>query len=115
MPTYQYVCEACNDEFEVVQSFTDPTLSEHDPGCGGHVRKRFNAVGVVFKGSGFYRNDSRGADTASSAGESSSESKPAAATSSESATPAKTESKPSTPAPASTPSKTTTPAKTSAA
>jgi len=61
VPTYQYVCESCDDQFEVVQSFTDPTLATHDgdDGCGGAVRKRFGAVGVVFKGSGFYRTDSR--------------------------------------------------------
>ena len=114
VPTYSYVCEACNDEFDVVQSFSDATLTEHDPGCGGHLRKRFNAVGVVFKGSGFYRNDSRGADTSSDGASSSSSSKPA-----ESSTPAKTETAstpaaaPSSPAPSSpAPS---TPAKTSAA
>ena len=114
MPTYQYVCEACNDEFEVVQSFTDATLTEHDPGCGGHVRKRFNAVGVVFKGSGFYRNDSRGTDTsASPPATSTSESKPASTSSSPSEGTTKTESKPSTPAPST--SAPATPAKTSAA
>ncbi len=60
MPTYQYACTdpACANRFELVQSFTDPNASEC-PVCAGTVRKVFSAVGVVFKGSGFYRNDSR--------------------------------------------------------
>jgi putative FmdB family regulatory protein len=64
MPTYQYACvnADCGSEFELVQSFTDPAASQC-PVCEGSVRKVFSAVGVVFKGSGFYRNDSRnGAD-----------------------------------------------------
>ena len=58
MPTYQYVCTDCGSDLEAVQSFSEPSLSEC-PTCGGKLRKRFSAVGVVFKGSGFYRNDSR--------------------------------------------------------
>lgn len=58
MPTYQYVCTACATPHEAVQAFTDPPLSEC-PVCGGQLRKVFSSVGVVFKGSGFYRNDSR--------------------------------------------------------
>jgi putative FmdB family regulatory protein len=60
MPTYQYACvnADCGNEFELVQSFTDPAASEC-PICGQPVRKRFGSVGVVFKGSGFYRTDSR--------------------------------------------------------
>ena len=60
MPTYQYACTTpeCGNRFELVQSFTDPTASEC-PVCAGPVRKVFSAVGVVFKGSGFYRTDSR--------------------------------------------------------
>jgi len=60
MPTYQYACtnSACGERFELVQSFTDPAASEC-PVCEGPVRKVFSAVGVVFKGSGFYRTDSR--------------------------------------------------------
>jgi putative FmdB family regulatory protein len=58
VPTYQYVCTDCASELEAVQSFSDPSLTEC-PTCGGKLRKRFGAVGVVFKGSGFYRNDSR--------------------------------------------------------
>lgn len=67
MPTYQYACTApgCGSRFELVQSFTDPNADEC-PTCGGAVRKVFSAVGVVFKGSGFYRNDSRKASGAKS-------------------------------------------------
>lgn len=61
MPTYQYRCTACGSDLEAVQKFTDPALTEC-PACGGSLRKVFNAVGVVFKGSGFYRTDSRAAN-----------------------------------------------------
>jgi len=59
MPTYEYECEQCHERVEAVQKFTDPTLSVC-PLCGGELRKIFSAVGIVFKGSGFYKNDSRG-------------------------------------------------------
>jgi len=58
VPTYQYTCTACGEPLEAVQSFSDHALTEC-PACGGSLRKVFSAVGVVFKGSGFYRNDSR--------------------------------------------------------
>jgi putative FmdB family regulatory protein len=58
VPTYAYACTACNHRFEVVQSFADDSLTVC-PECGGRLRKIFNAVGVVFKGNGFYRTDSR--------------------------------------------------------
>lgn len=58
MPTYQYRCTACGHDLEAVQKFSDAALTEC-PSCGGSLRKVFNAVGVVFKGSGFYRTDSR--------------------------------------------------------
>ena len=61
MPTYQYRCTECGHDLEAVQKFTDHALTEC-PNCRGQLRKVFNAVGVVFKGSGFYRNDSRSAD-----------------------------------------------------
>ncbi len=57
MPTYQYACTECGHAFEQFQSFSDDALTEC-PECQGRLRKVFNAVGVVFKGSGFYRNDS---------------------------------------------------------
>jgi putative FmdB family regulatory protein len=66
MPTYQYRCTECGRELEAVQKFSDPSLTEC-PYCSGPLRKVFNAVGVVFKGSGFYRTDSR-AKTDSAAG-----------------------------------------------
>jgi len=58
MPTYQYRCTECGADLEAVQKFSDPALTEC-PNCAGPLRKVFNAVGVVFKGSGFYRTDSR--------------------------------------------------------
>ena len=58
MPTYQYACTACDHSFEQFQSFSDDALTVC-PQCQGRLRKVFNAVGVVFKGSGFYRTDSR--------------------------------------------------------
>ncbi|NMO50287.1 FmdB family transcriptional regulator [Actinoplanes sp. TBRC 11911] len=60
MPTYQYACTECGHQLEAVQSFSDPALTEC-PNCSGKLRKVFNSVGIVFKGSGFYRNDSRSA------------------------------------------------------
>ncbi len=103
MPTYQYACTECGHAFEEFQSFSDDALTEC-PECGGKLRKLFNAVGVVFKGSGFYRTDSRTAPSEKSSSEESgstktettsdksdksdkkSESKPAAATTSSTST-----------------------------
>ena len=64
MPTYQYACTECGHAFEQVQSFSDDALTEC-PVCQGRLRKVFNAVGVVFKGSGFYRTDSRSGGSSS--------------------------------------------------
>ena len=64
MPTYQYACTECGERIEVVQRFTDGPLTEC-PSCGGPLRKVFSPVGVVFKGSGFYRTDSRNAASGS--------------------------------------------------
>ncbi|BDH55972.1 FmdB family zinc ribbon protein [Tsukamurella sp. PLM1] len=58
MPTYSYACKECGNSFDAVQSFSDEPLTVC-PECGGPLRKLFNSVGVVFKGSGFYRTDSR--------------------------------------------------------
>jgi putative FmdB family regulatory protein len=58
VPTYQYACTACDERLEVVQKFTDDALTVCDE-CGGQLRKVYSAVGIVFKGSGFYRTDSR--------------------------------------------------------
>ncbi len=58
MPTYAYACKDCGHAFDIVQSFSDSSLTSC-PECQGTLRKKFNSVGVVFKGSGFYRTDSR--------------------------------------------------------
>ncbi|KPC63217.1 FmdB family zinc ribbon protein [Streptomyces chattanoogensis] len=73
MPTYQYQCTACGEGLEAVQKFTDDALTEC-PSCNGRLKKVFSAVGIVFKGSGFYRNDSRGSSSSSSPAKSSSSS-----------------------------------------
>jgi putative FmdB family regulatory protein len=64
VPTYQYRCTECGGELEAVQKFTDDPLTVHED-CGGRLRKVFSPVGIVFKGSGFYRTDSRKGSTAS--------------------------------------------------
>ncbi|WP_081596340.1 FmdB family zinc ribbon protein [Cellulomonas massiliensis] len=111
MPTYAYACTVCGHQFEIQQSFTDESLTVC-PECSGRLRKLFSSVGVVFKGSGFYRNDARaggsqtgtkpaasgasGASTPSSdssSGSSSSTSSPAASSSS-SGSPSSTTSAP---------------------
>lgn len=86
MPTYQYSCTECGHFFEAVQSFSDDSLTVC-PECDGKLRKVFNAVGVVFKGSGFYRTDSRGSSTSSETATPAPKSEPAT-------TATKTESKP---------------------
>jgi len=58
VPTYSYACTECADRFDVVQAFTEDALTTCEK-CAGRLRKLFNSVGVVFKGSGFYRTDSR--------------------------------------------------------
>ncbi|UUS31556.1 MULTISPECIES: FmdB family zinc ribbon protein [Streptomyces] len=78
MPTYQYQCTECGEGLEAVQKFTDDALTEC-PSCQGRLKKVFSAVGIVFKGSGFYRNDSRGASSSSSPASSSSSSSSSAA------------------------------------
>ncbi|MYS10415.1 FmdB family transcriptional regulator [Streptomyces sp. SID6041] len=80
MPTYQYQCTECGEGLEAVQKFTDDALTEC-PQCQGRLKKVFSAVGIVFKGSGFYRNDSRGSSSSSSPAASKS-STPAASSSS---------------------------------
>ena len=59
MPTYEYACVECGNHIEVVQSMSDPPLAVC-AACGGRLRKVFSPIGIVFKGSGFYRTDSRG-------------------------------------------------------
>ena len=65
MPTYSYRCTACGNEFDVRQSFSDEPLTICEE-CGGKLRKLFNSVGIVFKGSGFYHNDSKSKSTLTS-------------------------------------------------
>ncbi len=102
MPTYQYACTACGQELEAVQTFTEPSLTEC-PACKGALRKVFSAVGVVFKGSGFYKTDSRSSSSATD--------KPAAAKSDTAASPAATT--PKSDSPAKSDSSSSTPTKTS--
>ena len=91
MPTYEYECTKCGQRSEVVQKFTDAALTTcHE--CGGDLRKVYSAVGVVFKGSGFYKTDSRGTSSAASTSTSKTPE----------ATPAATASATSTPAPSTT-------------
>ena len=71
MPTYSYACTECDNKFDIVQSFSDDSLTEC-PQCGAPVRKVYGSVGVVFKGSGFYRTDSRKSGSASESASSSS-------------------------------------------
>ena len=71
MPTYSYACTECDDRFDAVQSFSDATLTTCKK-CNGRLRKLFGNVGVVFKGSGFYRTDSRESGKSSANGKSSS-------------------------------------------
>ena len=118
MPTYPYACTACEHRFEIVQAFTDDTLTVCDQ-CNGRLRKVFSSVGVVFKGSGFYRNDSRstGAATPSSTGISADSSSPSEGGSADGgSTPAKsdTAAKSGTSAPATSSPTTSAPAKTAA-
>jgi putative FmdB family regulatory protein len=67
VPTYSYACTECGNRFDVVQAFTDDALTTCEQ-CSGRLRKLFNSVGVVFKGSGFYRTDSRESTKSSSNG-----------------------------------------------
>ncbi|MEU0565154.1 FmdB family zinc ribbon protein [Nonomuraea sp. NPDC005983] len=86
MPTYQYACNDCGEQLEAVQKFTDDALTVC-PKCEGNLRKVFSAVGIVFKGSGFYRTDNRSSSASTAATSSSSkpaESKPAESSSSSS-------------------------------
>jgi putative FmdB family regulatory protein len=65
MPLYEYRCRSCNHQFEIQQSFSDDALTLC-PECQGELRKVFNPVGIAFKGSGFYKNDSRPSSSSSS-------------------------------------------------
>lgn len=99
MPTYSYLCTECGDRFDKVQAFTDDALTTCEK-CSGRLRKLFNSVGVVFKGSGFYRTDSReaGKKTNGSSGESSGSGSDPGSGSSESKASSSAEKSTSTPA-----------------
>jgi putative FmdB family regulatory protein len=81
MPTYEYACKGCGEHLEVVQSFKDDPLTTC-PHCEGELRKVFGSIGIAFKGSGFYKTDSRPAESSSSTPSSSSESTPSSTPSS---------------------------------
>ncbi len=89
MPTYEYACTECGQHVEVVQSMSDAPLTECGA-CGGRLRKVFAPIGIVFKGSGFYRTDSRGKPSkkegAAAATKDSANKAPASPSSSESST-----------------------------
>jgi putative FmdB family regulatory protein len=83
VPTYSYACTECGNRFDVVQAFTDDALTTCEQ-CSGRLRKLFNSVGVVFKGSGFYRTDSRESTKSSTNGSAKSSSSSGSETSSSS-------------------------------
>jgi len=103
MPTYQYVCTECGEPLEVVQKFSDDPLTVC-PACQGRLRKVFSPVGVVFKGSGFYKTDSRSSSSSSAKSDSKSgdtktsdtKTEAKSDSKSETKTEAKSDSKPST-------------------
>ena len=102
MPTYEYACSTCDTTHEVQQKMTDPTLTQC-PACGeSTLRKLFSGVGIHFKGSGFYRTDSR--DAKSSSGSTDTSSKGASSGSSGSSSTTTSAPAPSAPAPAAAPS-----------
>lgn len=95
MPTYEYACKKCGERFDVVQSFSDKTLSKH-PGCGGDVQKVFHPAGIIFKGSGFYVTDSKSSSSKSTSSKpSSSKSTSSKSTSSKPGDTKSSDSKPS--------------------
>nr|MBA2725315.1 FmdB family transcriptional regulator [Actinomycetota bacterium] len=96
MPIYEYACTACGEKTEARQSFTDPAL-ETCESCGGKLRKLYSAVGIVFKGSGFYSNDARKKSKDATAGSGSGTKDHKKETGSESKNGSKTESKSSSP------------------
>ncbi len=92
MPTYVYECSKCGEELEVWQSFTDDPLKKH-PGCGGKLTKVYQPVGIVLKGPGFYKTDSRNGKKSSSTDSGSSDSSSAKESKSESKSESKTDTK----------------------
>jgi len=109
VPTYQYACTECGHQLEAVQSFADEPLTVC-PACEGRLRKVFNSVGIVFKGSGFYRTDSRNGSGGGDAGKSDTRTESKSESKTETKSETKTESKPK-----SEPAKAAAPASTAAA
>lgn len=105
MPTYEYRCKACGHQLEIVQAFTDAALTTCPVCAAEELRKVFGSVGIAFKGSGFYKNDSRSTSSSTSAGSSSSGTNGTATKESSSSTPSSdsTSTAPSTPSPSTTP------------
>lgn len=99
MPTYSYACTECDNRFDAVQAFTDDALTSC-PQCTGRLRKLFNSVGVVFKGSGFYRTDSRDSSKNTKSDSSSSSSSEKSSSSTDSSASSSSSSSSSTSAPA---------------
>jgi putative FmdB family regulatory protein len=103
VPTYQYACTECDHRFDAVQAFSDPSLTVC-PECGGKLRKVFSSVGIVFKGSGFYRTDSRaGAGSTVAKSESGSDGSSSGSTSTEKSAEKKADTKAAPAAKTSTP------------
>jgi putative FmdB family regulatory protein len=101
MPTYEYACKSCDEHVEVVQSFKDEPLTEC-PNCGGPLRKVFGSIGISFKGSGFYKTDSRKSESVTtSASSGSSESSGSSDKAASSSDKASTSAEKATPAPSS--------------
>lgn len=109
VPTYSYACTECDNRFDEVQAFSDDALTVC-PQCNGRLRKLFGKVGVVFKGSGFYRNDSRDSAKSSSAAGSSKSSDSSTSTAGSSSDSSSSSSSSSTPSSSSTSSTSSTPA-----
>jgi putative FmdB family regulatory protein len=91
VPTYEYRCKGCGEHLEVVQAFTDDALTEC-PACGGVLKKVFGSIGITFKGSGFYKTDSRSSSSRSSPKEQKEQKEQKDSTSSESGTSSSTPS-----------------------
>jgi len=104
MPTYEYRCKACGNDLEVQQAFTDDPLTEC-PSCGGSLKKKFGSVGISFKGSGFYKNDSRGGSSSTTPATATAAESTSGSSESSGSSDTKTTSTPA-PAPASTSTKT---------
>ncbi|MEE6179899.1 FmdB family zinc ribbon protein [Mycobacterium sp. 050134] len=114
MPTYTYECTECGDRFDIVQAFSDNALTTCER-CAGRLRKRFNSVGIVFKGSGFYRTDSRESGKSKTSANGSGGDSASSSTSTEKSTPTEKSGSGDSKPGASTPSTSSSPSKAAAA